>query len=294
MTNHTTTSLVSRQAAGITPSVPVQAVPSPLAGLPEKLQLANALSKAGPLLPECYRDKPGAVLLLMSWAEQHGKDLLTAAQGVKVNDKGQLIVSAEMRTELANDRGYDVIDVTDDAKRREECTVQVTGPGLPPAGRRLTVRMEEIHESVRALTYKSGAPTPWATSPADMLLRTAQRQADKRFCRSAAAVIDQEDWVEPERDDVVDVLTAERASALAADGLPAEPEFHVSPEEADAQDDDLTAPPPEPITEAQLRKLGTAKVLRAAKDLGTEVALIGDVAKDQDLARRIVDRLSAT
>jgi hypothetical protein len=124
-----------------------------------------------------------------------------------------------------------------------------------------------------------------------MLLRTAQRQADKRFCRSAADAIDREDWIDPEPGDITDVLIA--APAVADDGLPAEPEFHVSPEEeAAAQGDPLTAPPPEPVTEAQLRKLGTAKVLRAAKDLGHEVALIGDVVKDQDLARQIIGRLT--
>jgi hypothetical protein len=280
MTNHQTTALVSRQAAGLAPSVPAQAVPSITAGLPERIQLANALSKAGPLLPECYRDQPGAVLLLMSWAEKHGKDLLTAGQGISVNEKGQLIVSSEMRVELANDRGYDIVDITPDNARQERCTVRVTGPGLPPDGRELTVRMEDVHESVRKLTTKSGAPTPWATSPADMLLRTAQRRADKRFCRSAAEVIDREDWADPDPRDVVEVLTAEPEPATAV-------EQRAEPIEVD----DLTAPPPEPVTEAQLRKLGVANVLRTAGELGAKVALVEDVVKDQELARKIIGQL---
>lgn len=291
MTNHQTTALVSRQAASLAPSVPAQATTSMAAGLPERIQLANALCKAGPLLPECYRDQPGAVLLLMSWAEQHGKDLLTAGQGISVNERGQLIVSAEMRVELATDRGYTIIDITPDDRRRTECTVEVTGPGLPPGGRCLTVRMEDVHESVRALTTKSGKPTPWATAPADMLLRTAQRQADKRYCRSPASMIDREDWIEPEQADIVDVLDRQEP-AVADDGLPAEPEFYVSPEEeAAAQGDPLTAPPPPKVTEEQLRKLGVAKVLRKAKQLGHDVALVEDVVKDQGLARQIVEQL---
>jgi hypothetical protein len=298
MTNQTTT-LVSRQAGVMAPSVPAQAMPGAGMGLPERIQLANALSKAGPMLPKCYQGNPGAIMLLMSWAEQHGKDLLTAAQGISVNDQGQLIVSAEMRVELANDRGYDIVDITPDDKRRTECTVQVTGPGLPPGGRCLTVRMEDVHESVRSLTTKNGKPTPWATAPADMLLRTAQRQADKRFCRSAAAVIDQEDWIEPERDDVVDVLASEPESAL--DEPPAETTPTPEPEpetpaaaEPDAEVDDLTAPPPEPVTKEQLRKAGkVADLLRAASEIkGQSVAVVDDIVEDQTLARLVLERIS--
>jgi nucleotide-binding universal stress UspA family protein len=297
MTNTHSGALVSRQAGQMTPSVPAQAVSNGM-GLPERLQLANALSKAGPLLPACYQERPGAILLLMSWAEKHGKDLLTAAQGVRVSDQGQVIVMAEMRVELANDKGFDITDITDDAVRRTECTVLVVGPGLPPEGRPYTVRLDDIHESIRSLTTKSGKPTPWATSPADMLLRTAQRGADKRFCRSAASSVEIDEWTDLDRPDVLDVLASNPQSAPEApepEGVP-EPEPSAAPPapaETDAEVDHLTAPPPEPITEEQLRrKAKVADLLRAAKDAGADVKLVSEIEADQALARKVMERVS--
>lgn len=257
----------------------------PLDELGTRMQLANAISKAGAMLPKCYQSNPGAILLLMSWAEKHGKDILTAGQGVQVDDQGRLIVSAEMRVELANDRGFDITDITPDAERREQCTLRVRTP--EGETHELTVRLEDIHESVRSLTTKSGKPTPWATATEDMLLRTAQRRADKRYCRTGALVLDAGQDFDDEPVDVVDVIAERPESEGDEDVVEAE----VVVEDDDQADDDLTAPP---ITEDDLRAAGkVADLLRAAQAKGANVALVSDIVADQALAKAVLDEVAS-
>jgi hypothetical protein len=137
-------------------------------------------------------------------------------------------------------------------------------------------------------------------SPEDMLLRMAQRRADKRFCRTAGVILDAgaDDWDDPERADVLDVLASDPQSTPEAPEPAEDPTPEPAPEtpapaEPASEVDDLTAPPPEPITEEQLRrKAKVADLLRAAKDAGADVKLVSEIEADQALARKVMERVS--
>lgn len=291
------TAIVRSRSASATPANAAQSSIVPDA-LTVRMQYANALSKAGAVLPACYQNNPGACLALMSWAEAHGKDIVTAGNGVYTTSDGRLLVSAEMRVQLANDAGYDMIDVTPEDRRREECTIEVR----TPAGEthRLTVRLADIDDSVKGPTPK-GKPSAWMVNPEDMLLRTAQRRADKRFCRSAAVVIDGgNDWEDAEPMDPVDIIAnntgtdhdpVDIAEAEVVDPEPVPYDGNADPDPT--PEDDLAAPP---ITEEDLRAAGkVGDILRAAKKHGSDegVALVADVAADQELAKAVLADLKS-
>lgn len=227
-----------------------------LANYKERLHVCEMLANAGNVLPVCYRNKPGAVMVVWSFAEKYGLDLLTATNGIYVDNNGKTIISAELRIEVAQSMGYEFDDITPDDKRRETCTIQVTRPDR--SVRTLTVNMTDVHEEVRADKTSNQKWSTWAKNPEDMLWRTAQRRAEKRFCRGGLSVIGAhlDDYGDPVDTAMVPAEQPSRAAQPAPTPAPPPPVDDAPPADAPAGD----AAPAETVT---------------AKDLEAEIVAAG-------------------
>jgi hypothetical protein len=224
--------LVSRQAnASVAPA------PAPMS-LSEIERVCNMIASGGDMVPACYRGKPGAVYLLLMWSRKHGVDELTAIHNV-YPIKGKMFVGADLRVDLASDRGYDFETISSDA---EACLLRVTDPKgrtklvaavmpgavAPPADITLTI------PEVDANNYLKG------DRPSDMVYAAACRVADRRLVRSPASLVDAAQDYEPEPDPL-DML------------ISVGPDLDDDTTDAEVVED-------EPATAAELIDLGTALV----------------------------------
>lgn len=204
-----TTSLVSRQADAA-PAPHPMAMSGVTNHLPEKLQLANALSKAGSdNLPKGYVGNPGACLMAIDYAERMELTLFEVIAEVSFN-RGRPTVGARLQKKLAGRRGYHTQKVEGD---HESCTVAVYGPTGTEVGRATyTYAQAEalgiIYNNGQSGTLKS----TWAGDPAQMLFHRATTRALDHYgpVEYAGAFADAYEVPEP---DVLDTIAAAQNGA---------------------------------------------------------------------------------
>lgn len=261
---------------------------TPMPSLTFTERICNAVAAAGEIVPGHFRDRPGAVMLAKMWADANDVDLLTAVQNLSIMD-GRLFVSAALRVQMATRLGFEFRPIE---STREVCTLEVWREECKGS---VTCRFDD---QPRRLKYKSGAPTPWSLYADDMLFAEACRKADRRFVKTASALIDSVRFYEDDGTDALAVLEP-----------PAPPtEAHASGEEAwdalergeEAQVDqlhlDLDADAG-PVTVdylvelADRHGLGRSKpaLLKQAMAMGYTGGTLADLAADSGWADKLMD-----
>lgn len=201
---------------------------TPGATLDTEFRKAQALAKAGELLPRAYREKPGAILLLQQWANARGIDTLTAMQTVSFID-GRPVVDATMQRAMAEREGVTVKPVATD---RESATVEVYRNGELLGT--TTYTMQDARDA--GLANKQN----WQKNPVDMLVARATTRAIRWYAPSVMLGTFTEDEAESFDDGPVDPTpVAEVAPAPAPDVVDAEVVEVVNP---DAEAEPLTEP----------------------------------------------------
>lgn len=208
------------------------------ASLDVEFRKAQALAKAGELLPRSYRGNPGAIILIQQWANARGIDTVTAIQTVSFID-GRPVVDATMQRAMAEREGVRVKIVSAD---REQATVEVSRNGELLGT--TTYTMQDARDA--GLDTKRN----WKQNPVDMLVA----RATTRGIRWHAPSVMLGTYTEDE---------AEHFDTLAVIEQPAEP---ADPEPADVVDAEVVevvdAPvvldpdqPADPLTVPELKQL---------------------------------------
>ena len=235
---------------------------------------ANAIAKAGDLLPRTYRGNPGAVLLAMDWADRVGLSVMDAIHGVAWV-QGKPVIDATLLRALATRAGYRVL-VTDAS--RESATAKVvlqTGETLGT----VTYTIED------AKTAGLAGKDNWKKNPEDMLVARATSRAVRRYCSDAL---------------VGGALTEDEAEVLEVDV----PTVTVTAPVADVDDSDVTdaevvevadvveEPAPAPTPPTPPAKVDTGDTPAAPQLRGTARAAV-DIAKGQGIYSEIAEALKA-
>jgi len=137
-----------------------------------ELKRAQAIASAGDMIPNTYRNKPGAVLLAQQWADAHNVDLLTTMQTVAFVH-GRPVIDATMQRALAAAHGYDVRVVSADATR---ASVRVTRDGEHVG--------EAAYSMDDARTAGLASKDNWKKDPTAMLVARATTRAVRWFAPS--------------------------------------------------------------------------------------------------------------
>lgn len=228
-----TDAIVSRQATGISPRLPIQSQDA-------QIERAKLYASATGFVPAAFANKPGACLLAMDWAAKNGLDDLTALQGLHVID-GKPSVSAALRVELATRGGFEFrVLVTND----QECSLDVYDH------RSGTERKLTLDEPITVLITqippyrfnptKNGKESNWVLYPADMLFAGACRIADRRYVKTSAALID----ARQDYDDIDDQLDIAAVQTTVA--TPVETDLATTNEAADGAGTPSPAPAASP------------------------------------------------
>lgn len=235
---------------------------------------ANAIAKAGDLLPRTYRGNPGAVLLAMDWADRVGLSVMDAIHGVAWV-QGKPVIDATLLRALATRAGYRVL-VTDAS--RESATAKVvlqTGETLGT----VTYTIED------AKTAGLAGKDNWKKNPEDMLVARATSRAVRRYCSDAL---------------VGGALTEDEAEVLEVDV----PTVTVTAPVADVDDSDVTdaevvevaevveEPAPAPTPPTPPAKVDTGDTPAAPQLRGTARAAV-DIAKGQGIYSEVAEALKA-
>lgn len=232
---------------------------------------ANAIAKAGDLLPRTYRGNPGAVLLAMDWADRVGLSVMDAIHGVAWV-QGKPVIDATLLRALATRAGYRVL-VTDAS--RESATAKVvlqTGETLGT----VTYTIED------AKTAGLAGKDNWKKNPEDMLVARATSRAVRRYCSDAL---------------VGGALTEDEAEVLEVDV----PTVTVSAPVVEIDDSDVTdaevaevveEPAPAPTPPTPPAKVDTGDTPAAPQLRGTARAAV-DIAKGQGIYSEIAEALKA-
>lgn len=257
--------------------------------LSEVERICNMIASGGEMVPPAYRNKPGAVLLAKMWGDANGVDLFTAIQNISPIE-GKPYVSAEMRVAMAVAKGFEfrVIEST-----RHVCTLRVIR-----GGETLGEVTCSIGDQPRKLKTSSGKPTPWEIHPDDMLFAETCRKADRRFVRTAAALLDAGQDYEPDHEP-----EPEQALSAALDAVELQPEPEPEPDEAELIDE------PEPATAeaiddyvsadhllsaASVAGLSRPRLLKHAQlQLGWSGGTIDDIVSDQHVAALLLAAIGA-
>lgn len=271
----------------------------PPMSLPDKLQMANAMATAGDLIPQCYRGKPGAVLLAWLWAEPRGIDPFTAMQNI-YPIQGRPFVSAEMRTDMAAAKGYDfdpirsddqacVLRVTYPDGRTKVVAVTMPGVERPDCDLHLVPPAEDVGKA------------NWKSRTSDMLYAAACRLADRRLVRSGAGLLDAAQDYDNIQPDPLEVLAPPKNGAEVLDRMQSAAGADLGPEPPASSapvgitiDDLMRAAwaagriPPRARTEA-----ARAALVTLARDLvGVTVAKADELVADQDQAEELLAKLT--
>lgn len=200
-----------------------------------ELKRAQAIASAGDMIPNTYRNKPGAVLLAQQWADAHNVDLLTTMQTVAFVH-GRPVIDATMQRALAAAHGYDVRVVSADATR---ASVRVTRDGEHVG--------EAAYSMDDARTAGLASKDNWKKDPTAMLVARATTRAVRWFAPSVLlGVLVGDEADEPE---LVEVLTPQEVveaddvvEAEVVEPEPAAPVEAVEPVESEASSlEDLRA-----------------------------------------------------
>jgi hypothetical protein len=136
---------------------------------------ANAIAKAGDLLPRTYRANPGAVLLAMDWADRVGLSVMDAIHGVAWV-QGKPVIDATLLRALAIKAGYRVL-VTEASRTTATAKVVLTTTGETLGT--VTYTIED------AKTAGLAGKDNWKKNPEDMLVARATSRAVRRYCSDA-------------------------------------------------------------------------------------------------------------
>ena len=211
------------------------------ASLDVEFRKAQALAKAGELLPRSYRNNPGAIILIQQWANARGIDTVTAIQTVSFID-GRPVVDATMQRAMAEREGVRV-KVTE--ATRESATVEVYRDGELMGA--TTYTMEDARSA--GLDGKQN----WKKNPVDMLVARATTRGIRWHAPSVMLGTYTED--EAEQFDTTTVLAQETADAPAELAPDATPEDIVDAEVVDAPEVVDPEQSADPITEPELKQL---------------------------------------
>lgn len=230
------------------------------------MQVAVELSKAGDMIPGCYRGKPGAVLMVMGWADANEVDYFSALQGIYPID-GRPFVSAELRRMLATRKGFEFRVVKSD---RSECVLEVWDyRGEQPLLRGAPV-VVVIGEIPDYLVKRQN----WRQNPDDMLFATAIRKADRRYVQTAASFVDSGQDYDDEG--IIDVAGFEEQTASPTNTKP-EPEPDAVDEVVEGEARELKLALDEsPVTVDELREAVVAQFGDRGRVLSTAVDIAGD------------------
>ena len=261
----------SRQAAGLAVAPVGSALPaSQDAGrLATEIHYAEAIAKAGDMLPASYRMKPGAVLLVNQWAQKHDVDILTAMQTVAFV-QGRPVIDATMQRALAERAGYR-IKVLDD-----ECTDETAKVEVWRGDERLGSATYTI---AQARTANLAGKDNWKKNPGDMLVARATTRAIKRHAPSVLLGLLVGDEVE-QADTLAPLTSAPDAPHAPA---PADPAPAAEPEPpADIVDAEVVEPDNEPSAEAESETLPLT-----AETLKVRISTMGQ--KQSDVIRKAAE-----
>lgn len=137
------------------------------------LREAQAIAKAGDMIPKSYRGNPGAVLLIMDWARGRGVALHDAMQSV-VFVQGKAVIEATMQRALAKAAGYRV-DFPKDMQTDSSATARVLEVATGEVIGEVTYTLEDAKRA--GLAGKDN----WKKNPGDMLVARATTRAVRRF-----------------------------------------------------------------------------------------------------------------
>ncbi len=204
----------SRQAGGL--AVPDAPQSSAMAAMDAEFRMAQAIARAGDMLPRNYRDKPGAVILVNQWAKAHQVDMLTAMQTVAFV-QGRPVIDATMQRALAEKAGYTLRIPTVD---RTAATVEVWRDGELVGS--ATYTWDD------ATTAKLTGKDNWKNNPEDMLVARATTRAIRRFAPSV--MLGMADRDEADQLDPANVLApAPTREVVAGVAAPDDPGADPSP-----------------------------------------------------------------
>lgn len=172
---------------------------------------AQQLASAGDMLPQSYRNKPGAILLVKDWADSHGVPLLTAMQTVAFVH-GRPVIDATMQRALAQKVGYAVRVTEADIN---SATVQVSKDGEVIGSSTYTM----ADARTAGLTGKDN----WKKNPEDMLVARATTRAIRRHAPDAMLGLYIADEVDS--DDPVEILTGNPAPVATPEPVTVEAEI---------------------------------------------------------------------
>lgn len=258
----------------------------PPMSLPDKLQMANAMATAGDLIPQCYRGKPGAVLLAWLWAEPRGIDPFTAMQNI-YPIQGRPFVSAEMRTDMAAAKGYDfdpirsddqacVLRVTYPDGRTKVVAVTMPGVERPDCDLHLVPPAEDVGKA------------NWKSRTSDMLYAAACRLADRRLVRSGAGLLDAAQDYDNIQPDPLDVLTTTPEPPASTAPEPVTVDATATPGQAGSDEREtflLNA-----ATASGLKR-PRVEVLKLAQQLGHQVGTVADLVASPAAYDAVLDHL---
>ena len=247
------------------------------AGLDVEMAKANAIAKAGDLLPRTYRANPGAVLLAMDWADRVGLSVMDAIHGVAWV-QGKPVIDATLLRALAIKAGYRVL-VTEASRTTATAKVVLTTTGETLGT--VTYTIED------AKTAGLAGKDTWKRNPEDMLVARATSRAVRRYCSDAlvgggltedeveSLDVAEVDQVQPaaviEAEVIEDAEIVEEAPPVAAEppeapkppAAPARPEPDADPEPPSPQLKGTTKAAVE-ICKGQGRYSELAEALKAA------------------------------
>jgi len=236
---------------------------------------ANAIAKAGDLLPRTYRANPGAVLLAMDWADRVGLSVMDAIHGVAWV-QGKPVIDATLLRALATRAGYRVL-VTEASRESATAKVILTSTGETLGT--VTYTMED------AKTAGLAGKSNWKSNPEDMLVARATSRAVRRYCSDAL---------------VGGALTEDEAEVLEVDV----PTVTVTAPVVEVDDSDVTdaevvevaevveEPTPAPTPPTPPAKVATGDTPAAPQLRGTARAAV-DIAKGQGIYSEIAEALKA-
>ena len=220
--------LTSRQAQ---PPTAAPVLSADAAALDVAIRHAKVIATAGEALPRAYRDRPGAVLLVMEWAHARGVDALVATQNVSFVD-GKPIIDATMQRALALRAGYQVRIEPGDT----EATAIVERDGAEVG--RATYTLDDARTA--GLLGKKN----WQQNPKSMLVARATTQALRWHAPDVMVGVFSEDDIETDPVVILEPTTAPEPAPETDDVVEAE----VVPEEPPAAPEtptgDADGPPP--------------------------------------------------
>jgi len=163
-----TQTITSTRTTALVRTQPAAPAPVPTASeMGDLVAYAQMIASARDALPPTYQKNPGAIALVVRWADAHGVDLLSAMQNVAFY-QGRPLVDASMQRALAERSGLKVIVSTDPGKSATVRLVDADGQ----------LRGEETYtiEEARKAGLFERPKSLWPKYTMEMLVAAATRR----------------------------------------------------------------------------------------------------------------------